>query len=334
MRRHLARAVLVIAGVGPAGLAAQRPTPVDRREVIVRLPKPENVTLRQNARGEVELTWSPVPGAKTYLLGRSIGTNGYQRVTQPLTGPTQFIDAEARVGTRISYFITPVDSAGLAGFRVVTPDFTPVAMQPQVPATRPVAAALEGRDLVVRWTAVPGTDYYVVSHFVSGRGVAAPVRVGLSHEFRVAAPAPGEHVFFIESHGMLGGSSRPSNPVVVQPPPVAADSGAGLGPSPSPSGGSPPAGGGPAIAAPTPAPIAPSEVALVVAAPVALRVGATASLSAPAGARWSSLDPSVVTVDAAGTVSAAAAGRARIVALSPQGDGSLRITVVHVVVTP
>lgn len=303
-----------------------------------RLPAPR-LRLEQTAGGCVRLSWDPVEGAKTYFLGRSLGTGGYQRVLDAPDGAfTSYLDRGVKAGVRVSYIATAVDFKGLAGLRAVSDNFVPTASpsgncltSPDAPAVTtpagpPVVASIAGRDILVRWAGVPNTSYYEVRHLLDDRTVEF-ARVGLSNEYISRAPAPGEHQFVIFSKALPLGRDeyRRSNFVVIEAPTVA---------SSTDSTGSGGTSTGGTSGSSTAAPIAPSEVSLTVGAPVALRVGATTQLTAPAGSRWSTLDAAVATTDGTGVVSAIASGRARIVAISAQPDGATRITVVHVVVSP
>jgi hypothetical protein len=73
-----------------------------------------------------------------------------------------------------------------------------------------------------------------------------------------------------------------------------------------------------------------------VAVPATVKNGATTSLSASSGspARWVSLNESVATVDASGTVTGRSAGNTQIVALATSSDGSLRVVAITLSVTP
>ena len=123
-----------------ATASAQRTTPPADRprrdpEPAVRLPKPEGLAIAQLSATTVRLTWHAVAAAKGYILGRSIGTNGFQRINIPLVPQTEYTDTEVRVGVRVSYSVTPVDSGDLAGLRAISADFVPVAMAPEPVAT-------------------------------------------------------------------------------------------------------------------------------------------------------------------------------------------------------
>ncbi|HET7189726.1 MAG TPA: Ig-like domain-containing protein [Gemmatimonadaceae bacterium] len=329
-------AFVLAAAFAPPARAQQVIKPASGAQGQPRLPAPQ-LRIEQTPGGCVRLSWEPVEGAKTYFLGRSLGTGGYQRVLDAPEGAfTSYLDRGTKAGVRVSYIVTPVDFNGLAGFRAVSENFIPTASpsgdcmtaagpRAATDAAGPaVVASMAGPDILVRWTAVANTEYYEVQHLLNDR-VAGFTRVGTNHEFTLRAPAAGEHQFLIVAKRFIVGPlSRPSNRVVVQPPGASS-------PADSSGGGT---GGTPSVGSSTIAPVAPSEVSLTVGAPVALRVGATAQLSAPAGSRWSSLDAAVATTDGAGVVSAIAPGRARIVAISAQPDGAMRITVIHVVVSP
>lgn len=334
----LLAALTITAALVPAAGAQQVVKPQPATPGQPRLPAPR-VTIDQTPGGCVRLSWEAVEGAKTYYLGRSMGTGGYQRVLDAPDGAfTSYLDRGTRKDVRVSYIVTPVDFNGLAGLRTVSENFIPSASPsadcmtaPAVTVSGPpVVASMEGKDIVVRWRVVEGAYYYEVQPMRQNQPAGPPTRVewNQEHKFTLRAPAPGQHQFVIFAKTGLGDPVRLySNRIVVEAP---------VAPSPADStgGGTTSTGGTPSTGTLTTAPVAPSEVSLTVGAPVALRVGATAQLPAAAGSRWSSLDAAIATTDGSGVVSAIAPGRARIVAISAQADGAMRITVIHVVVSP
>ena len=332
---------VVLAAFVPTVRAQQVIKPRSDTERQPRLPAPR-LRIEQTAGGCVRLSWDAVEGAKTYFLGRSLGTGGYQRVLDAPEGAfTSYLDRGVKAGVRVSYIATAVDFDGLAGLRAASDNFVPTAspsgdcLTPPdapvatTPAGPPVVASIAGRDILVRWTGVPNTSYYEVRHLLGDRTIES-TRVGTNHEFTSRAPAPGEHKFVIFSRALPFGRDqyRTSNSVIIEAPAVVSSTDS------TGSGGTSTGGTSPSSGSSTAAPIAPSEVSLTVGAPVALRVGTTTQLTAATGSRWSSLDAAIATTDGSGVVSAIAPGRARIVAISAQPDGTMRITVIHVVVSP
>ena len=344
VRRHrspasaLLAALTITAALVPAAGAQQVVKPQPATPGQPRLPAPR-VTIDQTPGGCVRLSWEAVEGAKTYYLGRSMGTGGYQRVLDAPDGAfTSYMDRGTKKDVRVSYIVTPIDFNGLAGLRTISENFIPSASPSTDCMTRPVAAvsgppvvaSMEGKDIVVRWTGVANARYYQVQHMMYNRLAGPPTRVEWNQEYRftLRGPTPGEHQFVVFANTGFGDPvPRYSNRIVVEAP---------VAPSPADStgGGTTSTGGTPSTGTLTTAPVAPSEVSLTVGAPVALRVGTTAQLTAASGSRWSSLDAAIATTDGSGVVSAIAAGRARIVAISAQADGAMRITVIHVVVSP
>lgn len=339
-RRPLARAALLLGlllfggGADPAVYAQSKPLPATTTgseepgtgtpRIMERLPAPR-LSVDQTANGCVRLSWEAVPGASRYVLGRSQGTNGYQRVPDAPTGQTTvYLDRNVTAGVRVSYTVTPVDQSGLAGLRATSEKVIPVATptsgcigtaSEEIRVTS-VVAQRTATGFAVTWTAVaPTSTRFTVAHYLDGRS-AGVQNVGLqARRTEFTDASPGEHRFevsAIDDRSVI--RARVSSNVVT----VAADA---------------PVGSSPAATA-TAAPAAPAEVSLTVGTPVTLRVGASATLAAPAGSRWSSVDAGIATVDAAGVVTAAAPGRARILAVVPQPDGALRVLVVHVVVSP
>jgi len=81
-----------------------------------------------------------------------------------------------------------------------------------------------------------------------------------------------------------------------------------------------------------------TTIAVTIGSAITMRVGGSASASSALGgasaSRWASLDEGIATVDGSGTVSARAAGRARLLAIAGAADGSVRVTLVQVTVSP
>jgi hypothetical protein len=288
--------------------------------------------------GCVRLTWTAVSGAKTYVLGRSQGTNGFQRVpSPPAVGSTTYEDANVRTGLRVSYTVTAVDSEGLAGLRGVSPDFIPAA----APAagcsdshimleTRPmnVVAERTATGFALSWAAAPlKRDGFEIRHFVNGHQVESQRVGGQVFQANFQGAVAGEHRFDVSPIDLhsIGGPSASSNIVAVaaSQPPGGGSASPGLG------GGSASPGLGAASF-----PTSGTDLSFAVAPPLSMGVGASSSPGAPSGSQWSSLDPGVASVTADGVVTARAAGEARIVAVAPAGGNGVRVTVVRVVVTP
>ena len=74
---------------------------------------------------------------------------------------------------------------------------------------------------------------------------------------------------------------------------------------------------------------------VVAAAAVTVAAGATlaaTSITAGSGSRWMSLNESVATVDASGTITGRTAGTTQVIAVTPASDGSLRVVAIPVTV--
>lgn len=311
----------------PTGGTELEPTPVI---VPAQLPATRQVWTQQMPSACVVVGWDPVPGARSYNLGRSLGTNGYQRVTDVAPGPsTLYYDSHVQAGVRVSYTVTAVDSTGRAGLRATSRDFIPqetpppavnCAAAPVVAPPANVVATKSANGVLVQWTGRSEIARYEVTHLVDGgivgintstiNTLSFPLAVG-SHRFDVVA---------VDYKGVMSQAGS-SNTLVLQ----ASD----IAPTDPPAGGSGGSGGGTSLSAPQTA-----ELSFAVSTAITLRAGATSRGTAPAGSQWLSLDPAVASVNADGTIKARAAGEARVVALSPSGSGGIRVTVVRVVVTP
>jgi hypothetical protein len=279
--------------------------------------------------GCVRLTWTAVSGAKTYVLGRSQGTNGFQRVpSPPAAGSTTYEDANVRAGLRVSYTVTAVDSEGLAGLRGVSGDFIPAA----APAagcsdshimleTRPmnVVAQRTATGFALSWAAAHlKRDGFEIRHFVDGHQIESQRVGGQVFQANFQGAVAGEHRFDVSpmDERSIAGPSASSNIVAVaaSQPPGGGSASPGLGAASFPTSG--------------------TDLSFAVAPPLSMGVGASSSLGAPSGSQWSSLDPGVASVTGDGVVTARAAGEARIVAVAPAGGNGVRVTVVRVVVVP
>jgi hypothetical protein len=73
---------------------------------------PSNVTASQTGAGEVTLSWSAVPGATAYALGRAIAPQGFQRLCDPCAPETTYVDRSARPGAEHTYTVTAITPSG------------------------------------------------------------------------------------------------------------------------------------------------------------------------------------------------------------------------------
>ena len=273
------------------------------------------VSVEQIGNGCVRLSWSAIEGAARYTLGRSTGTNGYQRVPDAPSGPaTEYLDSSVRADTRVSYTVTPVSAAGLAGVRATSQDFVPridplgdcrgtaVVPPPAVTAQR----SEQGIVVTASGSGIQRADF---QHFLNGQSVGMVTDNSVPFQGFFDA-VPGEHRFEVRTYDQMSNISEPGRATLV----VAA-------PEATPITSSPSIGQS-------------AELSFAVGATMSLRVGATAKLDTPSGAQWSSLDPAVASVNGDGVLKARAGGEARVVAVSAVGAGGVRVTVLHVVVAP
>ena len=284
-----------------------------------RLPAPQSVTVRQTG-GTITLSWAPVEGAKSYVLGRAVGNDGFRRLLDASTGPaTVYVDRQITPGVRHVYTVTPVSQADVAGMRATSEAIVPSpASQPAV--ARPItvtATLLESGKVSLSWQ---GAGEYIVGYSVSPEMDGQLLRAyPTTSRFSLVTDAlsPGRYRFVVSPVDRYNNVLAPttSNEVIV--PEVTT-----------------PVATTPTATAPATSATADATAAVLVsvAASTTLRVGGTASL--PAAGQWTSLDSGVATVNASGTVTGRAAGTARMVALGAGSDGAVRVTVVRVVVQP
>ena len=108
----------MLATLVPAGKAAAQTkggtasTPGSKE---ARLPAP-TLTAKATGPGCVHVSWTSVPGAKSYVLGRATDNTGFQRVNDLGQGPvTEYFDNSFRRGTMAQYRITAIDSSDIPG---------------------------------------------------------------------------------------------------------------------------------------------------------------------------------------------------------------------------
>lgn len=379
-----------------ATASAQRATaPVDRPrrdpDPAVRLPKPEGLALTQLSATTVRLTWHTVARAKGYILGRSIGTNGFQRINIPLVPQTEYTDTEVRVGVRVSYSVTPVDSGDLAGLRAISADFVPVAMAPEPVATVDSTASDSTRTDSSAAGGSTGGGSTPGGSSSSGSGPSRmPLKVSCSLpsmgsppslyrsdprtspsikvESRFAKPViavewrPSERDRISERSGWeIWDQINETEHFVARVPAGTRQFAINVGragthlPMIFPSndegflypvcgmplrvtdemltapGGSAPAGSAPSSASPSAA--ASSDARIEVGAPIQVEVRKTADVAHKTLAQqWVSLDPDIAILER-GAVVGVAPGEARLVGITGNTDGTIRLNLVRVTVT-
>jgi hypothetical protein len=125
--RRLLRLFAAAAFVAPS-LAAQAPpkgtapkapadpkVSVDPKASTAPAP-PASVKAELTAVNRITVTWSPVAGAESYILGRSTANSGFRRLQVPDARATTFEDFDVAPGQRYMYQVAAV-RAGVAGAR-------------------------------------------------------------------------------------------------------------------------------------------------------------------------------------------------------------------------
>ena len=298
----------------PAQDPVQKPGPVTR--TTDRLPMPQSVTVRQS-RDAIILTWRAVPGAKSYVLGRAVGNEGFRRLLDASAGPdTMYVDRQVRLGVRHVYTVTPVSQSEVAGVRATSEEIVPSPASIPTPPANVQASLFDPTTISVTWRYVSDATSYEVTRWMDGKWAGTLGRQS-STSMTLHDLKPGAYHFEVRailSDGYMTGAAR-SNVVQV---------GAATSVSESPTTAATPVA--------TAANDATAAVLVSVAAPAIIRVGGTTSL--PTAGQWTSLDPGVATVTPNGAVTGRAAGTAQMVALGSASDGAVRVTVVRVVVQP
>jgi len=319
MRRAWLLCAALLAGSPLLASAQEEIKPVTTSPILQRLPAPQRVTVRQTGAGQVTLTWGAVEGAKSYVIGRAVGTEGFRRMLDASTGPdTMYVDRRITVGVRHVYTVTPISTADVSGIRATSDSIVPTATGGSTTTTGPatttatiVARPSGPTDITIEWRSTADGAYrYYLKPVLDG---TPKTIVALSDNYVVQRNlTPGGYRFELLREPFLSTTKT-----------VVATSGVVTI-------GTTSAGSTEVPATSTTAPSG-TTVVVPIAPAVALRVGAALPLGA---GQWTSLAPSVASVGADGTVTGRAAGTAQIVALAVQSDGAVRVTVVRVSVQP
>ena len=333
-----------IAAVGAALLFAQRAQgqevikPTTTTTTATRLAAPTGLAARQLSDGRILLTWKPVAGAVRYSIWRSVPPSGTTVVSEGQTD-TAYYDGDVKAGSYHYYLVAALSAGGGGGMKAGPPPVN-ATTSATTSTTSTGDASLEIRRLVPNeigdgvWITVfaPGR---AGQRIVLERAVVTTTKLDWQERIRSQLPLRvadslsgfGDRftdvpagttlrwrAFAIDSAGVRSAPATSSDFIVPQHATTTAS------------------------ATPTTASTTPlGNVVVSMATPVALRVGATASLSGTLGwsaLRWVSLDEGVATVDASGTLTARTGGRAQILAIGRATDGSARVTLVQVTVRP
>ena len=288
-----------------------------------RLPLPRNVRAVQHPDGRIVVTWSPVSGATAYAITRSVPPDPAAPITPNVTD-TMFVERQVTAGKTYYYVIAGVNDAA-----------TGMKAGASVKATRSFDASgshLAPTNVVARYDAA--TNRVILTWQGPSPAAFLIERDGVLQAGRVDRPP---YVYATAASGTrMQFRVRTQDPFGVQSPWVAANEvsipGAGATPSDT-SAGTPTSPGGPTS---TTGPA--GTIAVTIGSAITMRVGASASgtsaLGGASATRWVSLDEGIATVDGSGTVAARTSGRARVLAIAGAGDGSVRVTLVHVTVIP
>ena len=150
---------------------------------------PASVTARATAVGEITVTWSAVPGATAYTVGRAAGSDGFRMHCNLCPARTTFVDRYAKPGATHTYSVAAMTASG-AGPRatsntLVAPG-TESAIAAQADAGVPadlkapssVTAVVTGStSALVSWGSVPRAMAYEVLRSLNGGSLVTIGRV-------------------------------------------------------------------------------------------------------------------------------------------------------------
>lgn len=309
--------VIAAGGQEPVNKPANAPVTRDR------LPMPQNVRAEQRLDGRILVTWSPVEGATAYSIVRSVPPDPAETIAPNVTD-TLFLDSKVTAG-KTYYYVVSGKSDVAAGLRAaarsvrstrsVDTTGTRYALAPtNVVATYNAAT----REVVITWRGPGSGTFTIESRQVPGSSWTFHARVYSEMHLVRGLPPGTRWQFRVNGQGSNTAASpwAVSNEVVID---------SSSAPPTLPTG--PTSTTGPA-----------GTVAVTIGSAITMRVGATASAGSALGgataSRWVALDEGIAAVDASGTVTARTAGRARILAIAAAADGSVRVTLVQVTVSP
>lgn len=316
-------------------------TSIDPTIQVVRLPAPTSVSARQLPDGRIEVRWSAVAGAARYQVTRSVPPEPAQVLPVTPTEPI-FVDAAIQVGRTYYYVIAAYNTDNSVGLKAGSAPVTaviPLGGTSTAPTTTSVFSTTEltAHFIPPNHVHLTWSPSSVFTGAVSNVTVQRVLRSTTGTQAFNVARVPLSAAAFDDSFDPRGAievyyrllADGQTSPVatsnVVR---VTTDTGTGSGTDPS--------AGGTSTTTTTTAAASVGSTTFTVSAPLSLKVGGVASAagSGGAGARWISMNETVATVDAAGSVTARAAGSTQVVSLAGGADGSLRVASVPVTVTP
>ena len=150
---------------------------------------PASVTARASGVGEITVTWTAVPGATAYVIGRAVEPDGYRMRCDLCSTSTTFVDRYAKAGATHSYTVSAMTGAGptargTSNKIVALGTASAVAAQagagvnPDVRAPGSVKAAVSGATTaLVTWGSVRGAPAYQVLRSLNGGSLTLVARV-------------------------------------------------------------------------------------------------------------------------------------------------------------
>jgi fibronectin type 3 domain-containing protein len=301
-----------------------------------RLPAPTPIVVKQLADGRIQVSWKRLSAAQSYALWRSVPPAGVVALSERPTD-TVYVDSDVKAGSWYYYNVAAVGEGGTIGLKgggslqatisagtTTTTTTTTTATRAPVPVT---VEARGGLTYLVSWNGTLTATRYDIRRLEYRPSAADSLQpdgssprvttfaAGSSRpwEFRDSLPSSTAARLlawdvtvvspFNNDHARTPFVYVPASATVVAPTTTT-------------------------TSVATPTTVAPT-------AEVTLAVGGSASLAertGVGGAQWLSFDVGVASVGTDGTVTGRAAGIASVAALARQSDGSVRVTVVRVLV--
>lgn len=75
---------------------------------------PATVTAAESSDGEITLTWTPVPGAVGYFIGRAVQPSGFRILCQRCPAATTYVDRNITKGAKHTYTVAAIMDRGVS----------------------------------------------------------------------------------------------------------------------------------------------------------------------------------------------------------------------------
>jgi hypothetical protein len=142
---------------------------------------PAQVEASETEPGIVTITWSKVPSATAYQIGRSVAPNGFKPLCQVCSTATKYVDRKVTAGAKHVYTVTaltpkgptgrtqsnPVTPTGQTSDTVEADSAESVAAGPPDPPGNVTVLAVTGHSFELSWDRAEGATGYEISRRIN-----------------------------------------------------------------------------------------------------------------------------------------------------------------------